>query len=58
MLNTFWNSTEIDAMMAMLFQRVLDAISADMAACAPRMENHSANVFFLWVDFGVFFGVL
>ena len=36
MLNTFWNATKIDAMTAMLSQRVLDAISIDMVVRAPK----------------------
>ena len=35
MLNTFWNATKIDAMTAMLSQRVLDTISVDMVVRAP-----------------------
>ena len=43
MLNAFWSATKIDAMTAMLSQRVLDAISIDMVVRAPKRENQSGN---------------
>ena len=46
MLNTFWNATTIGVVTAMLAQRVLDAISADMVARAPKRENQSGNALF------------
>ena len=45
MLNTFWNATKIDAMTAMLSQRVLDAISIDMVVRAPKRENSQGMLF-------------
>ena len=43
MLNTFRNATKIDAMTAMLAQRVLDTIALDMVSRAPKRKNQSGN---------------
>ena len=45
MLNTFWNATKIDAITAMLAQRVLDAISTNMVVRAPKRRNRFQNAF-------------